>query len=332
MIALFFTLLIATLLLLGFSNFYEFLLPVFYVFGIALCIYILLFLVYQIYAAIYFKSKGFLQIKKAIQKYVFECNALNAHIEQLKKAYIDFKQTDYGSATYIDSSVYNFKRTHLRNAVYKQEIYNCSLTVCKNAQQQPFKYVCKYFNIKADEPTLEKFEKIFNDFSAAEQGKVLLKSKEEQIIKAISSHIPSIIIKFSLKRLLENLGFTRIDFSELYFPKFIFRYISAGGNSTMKCEVIFDVKNLEKFIHYLSESIKFRKSVAGQRALMTSTLREKIKRRDNYTCRICGISTKNEPHLLLEIDHIVPLAKNGLTTEDNLQTLCWKCNRSKGAK
>ena len=65
---------------------------------------------------------------------------------------------------------------------------------------------------------------------------------------------------------------------------------------------------------------------------MTSKLREKIKRRDNYTCQICGISTRDEPHLLLEIDHIVPLAKNGLTTEDNLQTLCWKCNRSKGAK
>ena len=38
------------------------------------------------------------------------------------------------------------------------------------------------------------------------------------------------------------------------------------------------------------------------------------------------------PNLLLEIDHKIPLAKGGMTTEDNLQTLCWKCNRSKGAK
>ena len=28
----------------------------------------------------------------------------------------------------------------------------------------------------------------------------------------------------------------------------------------------------------------------------------------------------------------LPVSKGGLTTEDNLQTLCWRCNRSKGAK
>ena len=57
-----------------------------------------------------------------------------------------------------------------------------------------------------------------------------------------------------------------------------------------------------------------------------------IMRRDNYTCQKCGLSIKDEPNLLLEIDHIIPLSKNGLTTEDNLQTLCWRCNRTKGSK
>lgn len=59
---------------------------------------------------------------------------------------------------------------------------------------------------------------------------------------------------------------------------------------------------------------------------MTSSLREKIKIRDHYTCQNCGLSIEKESNLLLEIDHIIPLAKNGLTTETNLQTLCWKCN------
>ncbi|HJB68761.1 MAG TPA: HNH endonuclease [Candidatus Fournierella excrementigallinarum] len=35
---------------------------------------------------------------------------------------------------------------------------------------------------------------------------------------------------------------------------------------------------------------------------------------------------------MLEIDHIIPVSKGGRTEEDNLQTLCWKCNRSKGDK
>lgn len=77
--------------------------------------------------------------------------------------------------------------------------------------------------------------------------------------------------------------------------------------------------------------IEQRNSVAGQRALMTSKLRQKIKERDNHTCQNCENSTYKEPNLLLEIDHIIPLAKGGLTSEDNLQVLCWKCNRTKGA-
>ena len=35
---------------------------------------------------------------------------------------------------------------------------------------------------------------------------------------------------------------------------------------------------------------------------------------------------------LLKIDHIIPVAKGGQTVEDNLQTLCWKCNRAKSDK
>lgn len=89
---------------------------------------------------------------------------------------------------------------------------------------------------------------------------------------------------------------------------------------------------LQKFIKYLSDNIKFKKSVAGQRALMTPTLRQEIKERDNYTCKKCHNSIYKESNLLLEINHIIPVSKGGLTNKDNLQTLCWKCNRKKGNK
>lgn len=67
---------------------------------------------------------------------------------------------------------------------------------------------------------------------------------------------------------------------------------------------------------------------------MTPKLRDEIKERDNYTCQneLCGVSIYDEPTLLLEIDHKIPLSKGGLTTRDNLQTLCWCCNRLKGSK
>ena len=298
----------------------------------AAIVFFVVYLIYLIYRTIYFKGEKFNSIKDSIKLYADECNELNNHIEELKRAYIGVKHTDYGIATYTDSSKYNFMRPELKKTTQTQNVYQCSLSVCKNAQQQPFKYVCKYFNIEANEDSLSRFEKVFNDFSAAENGKTLLNIKRTEIIKGISSQIPFLIRTFSNKKLTEKLGFEAVDLSNLHFPKYTFQYVSGGGNSSMKCDVVFDLENLEKFIGYLSEKIKFSKTVASQRALMTSKLREKIKTRDDYTCQKCGLSTRDEAHLLLEIDHIIPLSKGGFTTEENLQTLCWKCNRTKGAK
>lgn len=293
-------------------------------------LFLIIYAIYCLYRHLYFKSSKFLEIKESIKENTRECNELNAHIKELKNVYLNFNPTDYGNANYTDISKFKFKRPKLKDVSNSTNICDCSSTVCKNAQQQPFKYICKYFNIKPDEETLQKFEKVLNDFSAAEDGKKILKNERDKIVSNIQ--VPFLIKKISPKRLDKELGFEEFSFDQYYFPTFEFRYISSGGNSSMKCSVVFDIENLNKFIEYLSNSIKFRKSIAGQRALMTSALREKIKIRDNYTCQNCGLSTKQEPNLLLEIDHIIPLSKNGLTCEDNLQTLCWKCNRTKGTK
>ncbi|MBR1460968.1 HNH endonuclease, partial [bacterium] len=195
-----------------------------------------------------------------------------------------------------------------------------------------FKYFCKYFNVKANEDTLSKFEEVFNQFSAAEEGMHILKKEREEILDSISDKVPFIIHKYSKNKLIKNLGFDDIKINDVFYPKYSFVYISAGGNSKMSTDIEFDTDNLEEFIEYMADIIKFKKSAKSQRALMTSSLREYILERDNYTCQQCGLSIKDEPNLLLEIDHIVPVSKGGLTTEENLQTLCWKCNRSKSNK
>lgn len=288
------------------------------------------FLAYSIYEVIYFRCKSFKKIKNDIQSYTDDCNELNRHIQDLKSSYdIIHKQIDYGNANYVDNSRYNYTRPEWKKIKYEKNVYNCSLTVCRNAQQQPFKYLCKYFNIKPTEETLDKFENILNNFIAAEEGKILLKKERDRILTSIKKDIPFLIRHFSSKKLIRKLGFEEIDLSQ-YFPRYEFQYVSAGGNSSMNCEIIMDIENLNKFVVYLSDIVKFRKSAAGQRALMTSSLREKIKLRDNNTCQLCGLSTAQEPNLLLEIDHIIPVSKGGLTIESNLQTLCWRCNRRKG--
>ena len=289
--------------------------------------------IWFIYEWAYYRSKKFLDIKNRIKNFTNNCNELNNHIEQLKKSYINIKRIDYGNADYLDHSIYNYKRPELKKLEQSSSnIYKCSRTVCSNAKQQPFKYICKYFNINVNEDTLSNFENLINDFSYLEEGKFLLKNEKDRIINSVSNEIPILIRTFSKKKLEEKLGFNTIDFSNIYFPRFSFLYVSPGGNSSMSCDVIFDIDNLNKFVNYLSTLIEFKKSVDGQRVLMTTALRKRIKKRDNYKCQCCGLSVKEEPNLLLEIDHIIPLAKGGLTMEDNLQTLCWRCNRSKGAK
>jgi len=58
-------------------------------------------------------------------------------------------------------------------------------------------------------------------------------------------------------------------------------------------------------------------------------LRFLIMQRDNFRCRICGDSPASNSGITLHIDHIVPCAKGGQATFDNLQTLCSKCNLGK---
>ena len=54
---------------------------------------------------------------------------------------------------------------------------------------------------------------------------------------------------------------------------------------------------------------------------------DQIKKRDNYTCQLCGKYMPDE--IGLHIDHIIPWSKGGETTMENLQTLCSKCNLGK---
>lgn len=91
---------------------------------------------------------------------------------------------------------------------------------------------------------------------------------------------------------------------------------------------------LENRFKKLSE-IHFESTLSGyynenQRKQMTKELRDRIAKRDNYTCQMCG---KYMPDGFgLEIDHIIPIKRGGKTVESNLQVLCLTCNRKKAAK
>jgi hypothetical protein len=66
-----------------------------------------------------------------------------------------------------------------------------------------------------------------------------------------------------------------------------------------------------------------------ERRKMKNSLRYKVMRRDNFHCVLCGNTGKSAK---LVVDHIVPIAKGGLTKMENLRTLCNICNTGKGTK
>ncbi len=65
-----------------------------------------------------------------------------------------------------------------------------------------------------------------------------------------------------------------------------------------------------------------------ERGKVSNKMRFSIYERDGYRCRKCGRSGRFYD---LEIDHIIPIAKGGKSTYDNLQTLCHRCNVNKGS-
>lgn len=286
---------------------------------------------YKLYEHLYFRGEKFQAIKLSTEAYVKECNELNAHVHELESTPIPgFANKPRGTTDYHDASRWNYGRRKLDLLSDTENVYECSRAVCANARKDPMKYICKYFGIRAEAASLYAFEELVNNYSAAIEGKKDLEAKRQWIVAG--AEIPWLIRRFSMKTFEEKLGFEPVGLSEVTFPRYRFLYVSPGGNASLSCDVEMDMDNLETMLEYLDERVKWKKSAAGQRALMTPRLRKAILGRDGYTCKRCGVGTADEPHLLLEVDHIVPISKGGLTSENNLQTLCWKCNRSKGAK
>ena len=60
---------------------------------------------------------------------------------------------------------------------------------------------------------------------------------------------------------------------------------------------------------------------ASPRAVML-----KVVRRDGQVCGVCRV---NVPDNELEFDHLIPLARGGPTSAENLRVLCRRCNKKK---
>jgi hypothetical protein len=76
----------------------------------------------------------------------------------------------------------------------------------------------------------------------------------------------------------------------------------------------------EGFIDYETITKKFKSRFAR------GNFRTEIFDRDNYQCKVCGSSPDDNIHVRLEVHHIKPWEEGGISTPDNLITLCDLCH------
>lgn len=204
--------------------------------------------------------------------------------------------------------------------------YECSSSIVSNASNNAVKYLIKYSNITNSKECLEDIDFCINYMELLNE----LCANMKKLQANMEMQLPVIIRLFTKK---EKLPYTicsvNYEIAKIKRPEFCFSYVSPAGRSgrsyTIKAmpELL---KNVRAEIGYKLSKTEHSKT---QRNAMTNDLREAIKKRDNYTCCLCGNSIFKEPNLLLEVDHIIPVSKGGRTEAGNLQTLCWRCNRAK---
>lgn len=67
----------------------------------------------------------------------------------------------------------------------------------------------------------------------------------------------------------------------------------------------------------------------AKRKGLSKAIRFEVFKRDSFRCQYCG---RSAPDVILEVDHIVPVAEGGKNDLLNLVTSCRDCNRGKSAK
>ena len=132
-------------------------------------------------------------------------------------------------------------------------------------------------------------------------------------------------------KLFENAILRPVIDCEFYV---LMSYSSPKGKVNLYKDAKFNFEDLLVSFESISRSRLDRETYKAlstvERGEVSDSLRYDILRRDNFACTICGASTKQG--VRLHVDHIIPIAKGGKSTPDNLRTLCERCNIGKSDK
>jgi len=278
----------------------------------------------------YYNSSEFAQIKETCDSLNTSRKEFNEYIEEKAQSISKlFGTRIVRNETQVEDS-YNYIRAYKKSITpFTAEV---SSTVFGSAENNPLDYVIKYFypNKSQYKEQIQKLKTLIEELETLKEAKIIIDNYKKDYDQYIQN-VPDYVLENDEDGFYQRLGLAIIDEAVLNV-EYKFTYTSGGGMAQRSFTIPMNEENIIELINRLENKLSLQEQTKEQRALMTSKLRAYIKQRDKFTCCQCGNSTDKEPNLLLEVDHIIPIAKGGLTVEDNLQTLCWKCNRSKGSK
>ena len=278
----------------------------------------------------YYESSSFIKIKETCEVLMSTQREFNEYITEKAQSISKLFGTRVVRNETINNDEYNYIRPYKKTITpFTAEV---SATVFSSAENNPLEYVVKYFypNKKLYPEQIQKLHRLVEELETLRDAKQIIENYKVEYQQYLGD-VPDYIMENDESGFYSRLGFANVDESVLTV-EYKFAYTSGGGMAQRSFTVPMTEENIVELIKVLESKLTAKAFAKEQRALMTKKLRDYIKKRDNFTCCNCGNSTYKEPNLLLEIDHIIPVAKGGCTVEDNLQTLCWKCNRAKSDK
>ena len=278
----------------------------------------------------YYDSPGFLKIKETCEVLMSTQREFNEYITEKVQSISQLFGTRIVRNETINDDEYEYIRPYKKTITpFTAEV---SAAVFASAENNPLEYVVKNFypNKKMYPEQIQKLQLLVEELETLREAKQIIENYKVEYQQYLGD-VPEYIMEEDEAGFYSRLGFANIDESVLTV-EYKFSYTSGGGMAQRSFTVPMTEETIVELINVLESKLTASAFAKEQRTLMTKKLREFIKNRDNFTCCNCGNSTHVEPNLLLEIDHIIPVAKGGYTVEENLQTLCWKCNRSKSDK
>ena len=278
----------------------------------------------------YYDSPSFLKIKETCEVLMSSQREFNEYIKEKVQSISQLFGTKVVRNETINDDQYNYIRPYKKTITpFTAEV---SAAVFASAENNPLEYIVKNFypNKNLYPEQIQKLYLLVEELETLRDAKQIIENYKAEYQQYLGD-VPDFIMENDEAGFYSRLGFAIIDESVLTV-EYKFSYTSSGGMAQRSFTVPMTEDTIAELIKVLESKLTASAFTKEQRTLMTKKLREYIKNRDNYTCCNCGNSTHNEPNLLLEIDHIIPVAKGGRTVEDNLQTLCWKCNRAKSDK